>query len=103
MTLLTMAHFFAKFFILMLADFLTPLFNYASHSSLLSGDWIRSSKLLIGRGLGRVSASRNHARITPRARGIHRKVFISRPNCSGLRLPANEEQPATPAIEGFGS
>jgi hypothetical protein len=35
--LLTMAHLFAKLFILMLADFFTPLFNNASHSSLLSG------------------------------------------------------------------
>ena len=34
--LLTMAHFFANLFILMLADFFTPLFNNASHSSLLS-------------------------------------------------------------------
>jgi hypothetical protein len=36
--LFTMAHLFAKLFILMLADFFTPLFNYASHSSLLSGN-----------------------------------------------------------------
>lgn len=36
-TLLTMAHLLAKLFILMLADFFTPLFNDASHSSLLSG------------------------------------------------------------------